>query len=119
MADQFRPGAPPEVASAAYAADVNEVKTLGQDSSSTRTVDQAVAATFWPGPIWVQWNEIAETSALNHHADLERSARLFAVPNLWFADAVIAFYDAKYTYLGWRADLGDSGDGHRQSERGE
>jgi len=31
-----------------------------------------------------------------------QSARLFALLNLSFADAVIAFYDAKYTYNFWR-----------------
>jgi len=101
-ADQFRPTAPPDVASAAYAKDANEVKSLGRDSSTARTADQTVTAKFWPGPIWVQWNEIAETSTSNHHLDLERSVRLFAVMDLAFADAVIAFYDAKYHYLRWR-----------------
>lgn len=31
-----------------------------------------------------------------------RSARLFALLNLSFADSVIAFYDAKYVYATWR-----------------
>ncbi|HYK91786.1 MAG TPA: vanadium-dependent haloperoxidase, partial [Acidobacteriota bacterium] len=31
-----------------------------------------------------------------------RTARLFALLNLSFADGVIAFYDAKYTYNFWR-----------------
>ena len=31
-----------------------------------------------------------------------KAARLFALLNLSFADAVIAFYDAKYTYNFWR-----------------
>jgi hypothetical protein len=30
------------------------------------------------------------------------NARLFALLNLSFADGVIAFYDAKYTYNSWR-----------------
>jgi membrane-associated phospholipid phosphatase len=101
-ADQFRPAPPTPVASPAYAEALNEVKNLGQNTSTTRTADQTVIAKFWPGPIWVTWNEIAETSALNHHTDLARTAQLFAVLNLSFADTTIAFYDAKYQYLVWR-----------------
>lgn len=47
---QFRPVAPPPVTSAAYAAALNEVKSLGQDSSTARTADQTVLAKFWGPP---------------------------------------------------------------------
>jgi PAP2 superfamily len=100
--DQFRPAPPPAITSASYAQAYNEVKSLGQNTSSTRNADETVAAKFWPGPIWVQWNEIAEASALSHRTDLVRTASLFALLNLSFADTVIAFYDAKYHYLVWR-----------------
>jgi len=99
---QFRPAPPPAVTSAAYAEALNEVKSLGQDSSPTRTPDQTVAAKFWAPPIWNTWNEIADGVVTANHANLETSARLFAVLNLTFADSVIAFYDAKYHYLVWR-----------------
>jgi len=101
-ADQFRPAPPPPVTSAAYAQTIDEVKSLGEKTSTTRTADQTVIARFWPGPIWVTWNEIAEKSALTHHTDLARTAQLFALLNLSFADTTIAFYDAKYHYLVWR-----------------
>jgi hypothetical protein len=101
-APQFRPGAPPALTSAAYAQALNEVKSLGQNTSSTRTADQTVAAKFWPGPIWTTWNEIAEKSAIAHHTDLVHTARLFALLNLSLADTTIAFYDAKYQYHLWR-----------------
>jgi membrane-associated phospholipid phosphatase len=101
-ADQFRPAAPPAVTSAAYAQAYDEVKSLGQNIGTSRAGDQTVAAKFWPGPIWVQWNEIAEASALNHDTDLVGTASLFALLNLSVADTVIAFYDAKYHFLLWR-----------------
>jgi membrane-associated phospholipid phosphatase len=101
-ASQFRPEAPPAVTSAAYANALNEVKSLGQDTSTTRTADQALAAKFWAGPIWNTWNEIADNAALAHQTNLETTSRLFAVLNLTFADSVIAFYDAKYHYAVWR-----------------
>jgi PAP2 superfamily len=99
---QFRPGPPPAVTSQAYIQALNEVKSLGQNTSTTRTADQTVIAKFWAGPIWNTWNEIAENAALAHHTNLETTARLFAVLNLSFADSTIAFYDAKYFYQLWR-----------------
>jgi hypothetical protein len=99
---QFRPGPPPALTSQAYAQALNEVKSLGQKSSTTRTADQTVIAKFWAGPIWNTWNEIAENAALAHHTNLETSARMFAVLNLSFADSAIAFYNAKYHYQLWR-----------------
>src|SRR6266567_1690664 len=99
---QFRPAPPPALTSQAYADALNEVKSLGQNTSTTRTLDQTVIAKFWAGPIWNTWNEIAENAALAHHTNLENTARLFAVLNLSFADSTITFYDAKYHYLLWR-----------------
>jgi hypothetical protein len=101
-AAQVRPGPPPALTSQAYAKALNEVKSLGQNTSTTRTPDQTVIAKFWAGPIWNTWNEIAENAALAHHTNLEATARVFAVLNLSFADSVIAFYDAKYHYQLWR-----------------
>ncbi len=101
-ASQFRPEAPPAVTSAAYANALNEVKSFGQNTSTTRTADETLAAKFWAGPIWNTWNEIADSAALDHHTNLETTARLFAILNLTFADSVIAFYDAKYHYAVWR-----------------
>src|SRR5690349_17266202 len=101
-ASQFRSAPPPDVTTAAYASALNDVKSLGQNTSTTRTADQTVAAKFWAPPIWNTWNEIADRAVTAHRTNLETSARLFAVLNLTFADSVIAFYDAKYHYLVWR-----------------
>jgi hypothetical protein len=101
-AKQFRPEPQVAVTSPAYATSLNEVKSLGQNTGAARTADETVIAKFWAGPIWNTWNEIADSSALAHHTNLETTARLFAVLNLTFADGVIAFYDAKYTYRIWR-----------------
>ena len=111
-ASEFRPAPPPAVTSAAYAEALNEVKSLGQNTSTTRTADQTVAAKFWAPPIWNTWNEIADRAVTAHKTNLESAARLFALLNLSFADSVIAFYDAKYHYAVWRPvtaiRLGDS-----------
>jgi hypothetical protein len=101
-ADQFRPTNYPALTSDAYARATNEVKDFGQDTSTIRTVDQTMQARFWAAPIWNYWNEIAQSTVTAHHGDLMAAARLFANLNLAFADAVIAFYDAKYHYRIWR-----------------
>jgi len=50
-AKQFRPEPQAAVTSAAYATALNEVKSLGQNTSTTRTADETVTAKFWAGPI--------------------------------------------------------------------
>ena len=40
------------------------------DTSTTRTADQTQIAQFWNPPIWIAWNQIAETAALAHHDTL-------------------------------------------------
>jgi hypothetical protein len=101
-ADQFRPGPPPALASAAYTAAFQETKELGSRDSTTRTADQTQSANFWKGKIQNYWNEIAQTAALAHKTTLAQNARLFALLNLTLADDVSAFYDAKYAYGVWR-----------------
>jgi membrane-associated phospholipid phosphatase len=101
-ANQFRPGPPPGLTSETYTKAFNEVKSLGVVNSTTATADQALTGHFWNGAIQNYWNEIAQTAALEHKLSLPESARLFALLNLTFADDVIAFYDAKYTYNFWR-----------------
>jgi hypothetical protein len=100
--NQFRPPAPPAVTSAKYVAALDEVHQLGAATGSTRTADQTQIGVFWNPPIWATWNRIAETAAAGHHGDLASDAHTLAALNLTFADSVIAFYDAKYTYRVWR-----------------
>jgi hypothetical protein len=101
-ADEFRPAAPPALTSTAYTEAFNEVKSLGFINSTNRTAEQTQIGKFWNGNIQDFWNEIAQTAALQHHLDLEHSARLFALLNISLADTTIAFFDAKYTYNFWR-----------------
>jgi PAP2 superfamily len=101
-ASQFRLGPPPALTSDAYTDAFNEVKSLGIVNSTTATADQMLTGRFWNGAIQNYWNEIAQTAALGHNLNTARTARLFALLNLSFADGVIAFYDTKYTYNFWR-----------------
>jgi hypothetical protein len=101
-ADQFRPQPPPVLTSEVYTRDFNQVKSLGNIASPTRTAEQTVVGNFWNGNIQDFWNEIAQTAALGHGLNLEQSARLFALLNISLADTAIAFFDAKYFYQLWR-----------------
>jgi len=100
--DQFRPASPPVLSSPAYAAAVNEVKSLGQNTSTTRTAEQTTIGQFWAAPIQNYWNAIADEVVLAQHSDVRTAARTLALLDLSLADATIAFYDAKYTYRLWR-----------------
>ena len=100
---QFRSAPPPPITSAAYARALNQVKRLGQDSSTTRTADETTLAKFWgAAPIWNVWNQIAQKLAVTRHATLEQAVTVFANLDLTLADATIGLYDAKYHYLVWR-----------------
>jgi len=102
QASQFRPGPPPALTSGTYREAFNEVKSFGIAHSSSATTDEMLTGRFWNGAIQNYWNEIAQTATLAEHLSTAQSARLFALLNLTFADGVIAFYDAKYTYDFWR-----------------
>ncbi|MEA2669212.1 MAG: hypothetical protein QOJ33_2146, partial [Chloroflexota bacterium] len=69
---QFRPEPPPALTSATYAQALNEVKSLGQNTSVTRTAEQTIIGKFWAPAVWNTWNVIAENAAVAHHTNLER-----------------------------------------------
>jgi len=100
---QFRPAPPPPITSVAYAHALNQVKSLGQDTSTTRTADETTQAKFWgAAPIWNVWNEVTQKLAVSQHASLQRTVTVFENLDLALADATIGLYDAKYHYLVWR-----------------
>jgi hypothetical protein len=101
-ASQFRPGPPPALSSDTYSDAFNQIKSVGIINSATATADEALTGRFWNGAIQNYWNEISQTFTVAHRLTTAQSARLFALLNLSFADDVIAFYDAKYTYNFWR-----------------
>jgi hypothetical protein len=100
---QFRAEGPPALTSDEYAADYNEVKSVGAIESTTRTPDQTEAALFWIAPnLQSVFNDIARIAAAACHNDLLENARLFALLNLAIADTSITVMDTKYTYNFWR-----------------
>jgi hypothetical protein len=101
-ADRFRPEPYPALSGARYAKAFREVAAAGRDTSTTRTADETLQARFWAAPIWNYWNEIAQSAVGGSRSGLVVAARVFARLNLAFADAVIAFYEAKYHHRIWR-----------------
>jgi PAP2 superfamily protein len=112
---QFDPGPPPDISSARYLADYNEVKSMGSQSSTLRSADQTIAALFWASTsASYVWNRVAvsliearnrdrrDVSAGNRQNTLLENARLLAAVDLAMADAAIGCWTAKYTYTFWR-----------------
>jgi PAP2 superfamily. len=102
-ADQFRPPPPPVVTSPRYTTDFDEIKSLGEISSSTRTAEQTNIGRFWgAAPVQNVWNQIAQIAGMSFGNSLAQNARMFALLDVSLADGVIALYDSKYTYHRWR-----------------
>lgn len=99
---QFRPGPPYDLRGNKYAADFNEVKSLGAFASTTRTAEQEEIALFWVEGSPQGWNRIARTASRQRDLDLWENARLFGLLNLASADAYIADFANKYLYEFWR-----------------
>jgi hypothetical protein len=99
---QFRPHPPLALDSAEWAADYNEIRTLGGKDSSQRTKRQTEDATFWlmTGP--VSYHPLARQLVAAKKMDMTESARFMALVSTAVADSFIAVFDAKYHYEFWR-----------------
>lgn len=98
--------------SAAYTAQLNEVKELGRFDSSTRTPNQTRIAHFWandldgtskpPGQLFT----ITQIVSTNETLDVASTARLYALVATAMADAAVVAWDAKYDSVLdlWRPD---------------
>ena len=100
--DQFRPGPPPALDSAEYAASFNQVKEIGAVDSATRTADQTAAAQFWSSQTPNPMLRLAIALAEDRELSTLDNARLFALMSTVTADAAIATWDAKLQYDFWR-----------------
>jgi hypothetical protein len=106
-AAQFAPNPPPALTSAEYAADLNEVKEIGSATSATRTADQTQVARLWAGfntptNVFFVWNNVARTVSIARNTSTVENARLFALLNIAFHDAVQIGFASKFQYGLWR-----------------
>jgi len=99
---QFRSAPYPDLQSAAYKKDFEEVKLLGEKNSLQRTAEQTFYAKFWYEYAEIGWNRIASVVAGKEKTDLLTTARLFAMLNIALTDAYTAGWDSKFNYNLWR-----------------
>jgi hypothetical protein len=101
-ASQFRPDGPDPLTSTQYAKDFQQVKELGRFDSAARTATQTAQALFWTDHDLRQWNDGLLRLAVDRRLDLVQTARMLAMAHVAGSDAMIACFDAKYTYWFWR-----------------
>ena len=99
---QFRSAPPPDLASAQWATEFNEVKALGRATGSTRTDEQTYIARWWQSAPVHSWNEVARQLISRTDLDAADSARLLALQNFAGADASINCWNDKYHFDFWR-----------------
>jgi hypothetical protein len=104
---QFRPGPPPEIGSDQMMRDLAEVRDYPRTNLTNLT------ANFWEyygGRAGFEfWNDQASRAIYEHHLEgnAPAAARVYATTDAAFADAVIACWDAKYTYWAPRPAMVD------------
>ena len=101
-ASQFRPGPPPDLKSAVWAKDYNEIKALGRKTNSSRTSDQTDIARFWEATGASIYHGLVRSITDQPGRDVTQNARLFMAVTQAADDAIIAVFDAKYHYNFWR-----------------
>jgi len=101
-AEMLRSDGPNALTSEAYAADFNEVKSLGAFASTTRTADQTNAAIFWQAQSFGLYSGVMRSLSARFALTPAENARLFAMVALASADAAIGCWNDKYYWNFWR-----------------
>jgi hypothetical protein len=99
---QFRTEGPPALNTPEYAADFNEVKTLGVASGSTRTPEQTLLAQYFSSNPFPYVNRAIREIAAAKGLSPEDQARFFATTSMSAADSFISCWDDKHFYDFWR-----------------
>ena len=99
---QFRAEGPPDLTSARWAEDLNEVKAMGVLNGSSRTPEQTEIGRFYAEHPGAQLIRNLRDFAAAQSMSVADRARLLAVLHITAADAIIAVFDSKYFYNFWR-----------------
>jgi len=102
--DRFRLGPPPGLDEPEYLASLAEVTAIGSADSTLRDAGQTGIGTFWAQPLPTPpagYTGVLR-AALDGAPGLSEQVRLVAAFHAITADAQIAVYDTKYTYVRWR-----------------
>ncbi|HLZ31069.1 MAG TPA: hypothetical protein VKV73_27435 [Chloroflexota bacterium] len=90
---QVRPAPPPNAA--ASQAELDQLRALAQQRDGA-SLDQIA---FWDtGAPSYRWNELTVTEALKHNLRTNNGWRALALVHVGLSDAMVATWDAKYTY---------------------
>src|SRR5437762_10612111 len=100
--DPISHGPPPALTSAQWAADFNEIKSLGATNSATRTPEQTDIALFIIDTPGYTMNSVAKQVVTAKSLSLVDTARVFALMHMAGDDAGFAVFEAKYAYNFWR-----------------
>ncbi len=100
--DQFRPPPPPALDSPSYLNSLAEVRSVGRDTSGTRTAQQTDTALFWEQSSISAYNQVLRAILADTKRGLLWQSRLVAAFHAVTIDAQIAIHEAKYTYVFWR-----------------
>jgi hypothetical protein len=114
---QFLHDPPPQLESARYATDFNEVKTAGQRPSPFYATCDAASATHKIALVWANaapcggvttafriWHNVARDMALARQLSLVETARLFALLTTAQFDSVQTSQNSKFVYRLWRPE---------------
>jgi PAP2 superfamily len=101
-AEDFATKGPRALDSAAYTAEFNQVKSLGQKVGSTRTADQTNAALFWADNASAMWSRIFQDLTDGQDLSTVESSRFFAMLYLTATDSLIACFLDKELHGFWR-----------------
>lgn len=108
--DQFRPAPPPAFGSAAYLADLGEIRGL----SDNRSPEQLALALYWNFPTGTftplgYWDLVASNYIAANGLDERAATRTFALTTAAMMDGLIGCFDAKYHYWMIRPPQADPG----------
>lgn len=104
---QYLPAVPPTLTSERYAADFEEVKSIGSATSSLRTAEQTQIAQLFASVTsrtvhWALWNHVARDTARANRLSLIETARLYALLNVSIHDGLQQSHTGKFIYGMWR-----------------
>lgn len=109
---QFLPAPYPQLESAAYATDFNEVKDKGRASGSTRSLEEERFAQLFAGTgAYVNatnqfrlWSNVARDVSQADDLSLVRTARVFALMSASIHDSLQTAHTSKFIYRFWRPE---------------
>jgi hypothetical protein len=120
---QFGSEGPAELTSKQYARELNEVKSLGSATSTTRTADETLAARYWAENPPQTWSRIFRNLSAQQNVTLVDNARLFAMLYMTAADSLITVWTDKAKFSFWRPitairEADDDGNPHTAADAG-